>query len=88
MNLNKKDYQELVLQSEIAALLHDVGKFTKDFVEDATKEKESKKKKEKNDDSPDLGEIHTSYFLNTDNKMITEELASILKTQIEKKNLL
>lgn len=83
MNFNKTDYQSLVLQAEIAALLHDIGKFSKEFVKEAIQDKENVNKQE---EFISLGDLHTSHFMKECNKMIADELRKILYEPIQKQD--
>lgn len=61
----------VILQAEMAALLHDVGKFTRKFIKEAAGGGEN------------LTTIHTTDFLNPKKKMITDSLARILNQSIK-----
>jgi len=65
------EFQKLMLQAEIAALLHDIGKLTRQFVEGGII-------------GGNLGKIHAKDFISEENGMITRRLAGILNALLKK----
>lgn len=70
-----QEFQKLMIQAEIAALLHDIGKFTLEFVEAGIQ-------------GGDIASIHSQNFSDPTNGMINQRLSAVLSANLQNNWLL